>query len=162
MADERFSKGSEDRSRRFMGPHYWIRVIAGREMPVFATTVRRVAAVTSRVWSSSGEAARVIAMDPVMTARVIRMANSAYYNPGLRSVGVLSRAVAVIGFDALRQLCRATEVVEQVCEGFRRRQIERETARSFLGAVFAQRLAESRYEEYPEEVFTAALLSRLG
>lgn len=162
MADERFSKGADDRSRRFMGCDYWIRVIAGREMPVFAATVRQVAAVTSRVWSSSGEAARVIGMDPVMTARVIRMANSAYYKPGLRSVGVLSRAVAVIGFDALRQLCRATEVVEQVCEGFRRRQIEREAARSFLGAVFAQRLAESRYEEYPEEVFTAALLSRLG
>lgn len=53
--------------------------------------------------SSSAELARLIEADPVLSARVMRLANAPYYGLS-RKVGSASRAVVLLGFSTVRAL----------------------------------------------------------
>lgn len=57
----------------------------------------------------------IISNDPALTARILRIVNSAYYSFAVK-IELVSRAVAVIGEDDLRNLVLATSAVD----GFKR------------------------------------------
>jgi len=52
-----------------------------------------------------------------MTARLLRVANSPMYNLSGRAISTVSRAVVMLGFDAVRSLCLSIAVVEAVAHG---------------------------------------------
>jgi len=71
----------------------------------------RVNALIDDPDSSMADVAAVIAQDPALTARMLRMANSVFY--GLVSkVDSVDRAAAVIGMSKIRDLVMATSVAE--------------------------------------------------
>jgi len=53
----------------------------------------------------------IISHDPALTARILRIVNSAYYSLAVK-IEVVSRAVSVIGEDDLRNLVLATSAVD--------------------------------------------------
>lgn len=53
--------------------------------------------------TSVGELARIVEADPILSARVIRLANAPYYGFGGR-ISSASRAVVLLGFDTVRAL----------------------------------------------------------
>ncbi len=72
-------------------------------------TLPRVMAVVNNINSSARDLVRVIQMDPVLTARVLRVANSAYF--GMREeVSSLHRATILLGMNTIRNLALATAV----------------------------------------------------
>ncbi|NPA25217.1 MAG: HDOD domain-containing protein [Deltaproteobacteria bacterium] len=50
------------------------------------------------------ELARVILDDPSLTAQVLKVANSTYYNPRGSRIKTVSRAIVILGFDNIRRL----------------------------------------------------------
>nr|WP_238345972.1 HDOD domain-containing protein [Luteimonas saliphila] len=59
--------------------------------------------------STAGRIAEVVAQDPTVAARVLRLSNSAYYSGG-REITDLRSAVTRLGHNTLRQLVLASEV----------------------------------------------------
>lgn len=59
--------------------------------------------------TSAARVAEVVAQDPTVAARVLRLTNSAYYSGG-REIGDLRTAVTRLGQNTLRQLVLASEV----------------------------------------------------
>lgn len=59
--------------------------------------------------STSAQIADIVAQDPTVAARVLRLSNSAYYSGG-REISDLRSAVTRLGHNALRQLVLASEV----------------------------------------------------
>jgi HD-like signal output (HDOD) protein len=59
--------------------------------------------------STSAQIAEVVAQDPTVAARVLRLSNSAYYSGG-REITDLRSAVTRLGHNTLRQLVLASEV----------------------------------------------------
>lgn len=59
--------------------------------------------------SSAARIADVVAQDPAVAAKVLRLTNSAYYSAG-REISDLRTAVSRVGLNALRQLVLASEV----------------------------------------------------
>ncbi len=140
----------------------WVKALGERGMPIFARTARDIAGVASRDQSSAAELARVILQDAAMTARLLRVANSSYYNPGKNSISTVSRAVVVLGFEVVRSICLSIAVVENLLKGAQRERILMEMARSFHAAAQARAFAIKHKDPAPEEVFIATLLLNLG
>ncbi len=79
------------------------------EMKALNYTLPRVMAVMNNINSSARDLVRVIQMDPVLTARVLRVSNSAYF--GMREeVTSLHRATILLGMNTIRNLALATAV----------------------------------------------------
>ncbi len=140
----------------------WTEALSEADMPVLARTARDVGTVTGREEASAAELAAVVLRDAALTARVLRVANSSYYNPAGLPISTVSRAVIVLGFDTVRSICISCAVVEALAAGLPRQRVTEELARAVHAAVQAKAFEEARGGGRGEEVFIAALLHRLG
>lgn len=140
----------------------WVETLSRAELPVLGRTVSQLASVNDYLSSHSAELVRVILHDPNMTAKVLRLSNSVLYNQGRKPINTVSRAIIVLGYEAIRSICLATFVLEKVASGAKQEQLLRELARSFHAAVQAKSLTELRGDADSEEIFIASLLFHLG
>lgn len=140
----------------------WVKHISEEEMPVFTHTARSIAAASRGVDTPVEELAHLILQDSSMTARVLRLANSVYYNPAGKPVNTVSRAIVFLGFDVVRSMAVTIALVEPLLTGFKQQHIITELARAIHAAVQAKSIAKLRGINSIEEVFIAALLYRLG
>lgn len=113
--------------------------------------------------TSTRQLSRALSRDQVLTARLLKTANSAYYGFP-RKVATASLALVVLGLDATRDVVLATSVMET----FRRSRADSrfDMARfwdhSLATAVVARELARRLRWESPGEAFTAGLLHDIG
>ncbi len=140
----------------------WATRLSKEDMPIFARTAEYVTSVALRESASVADLSRGILQDASMTARMLRMANSIYYNPHSQDINTITRAVMVLGFETVRSMCLSFILIESLLKGANRDRAYQEMARSFHAAVQAKRLAAHLHDESPEEIFIAALLFRLG
>lgn len=140
----------------------WLARIRDREMPVFGRTVQELQTVVASERSSAGALAQVILQDAAMTAKVLKLANSACFNPGRQTVSTVSRAIVVLGFDLVAQIAFSLALIDTLLAGGRRDRVTQLMASSFHAAVQARAAARARHDHSPEEVFIAALLAQIG
>lgn len=108
------------------------------------------------------EIGNVINKDPAMTVRLLKIVNSALYNFPSR-IDTLSRAVAIVGIDEIRNVALATAAVEQFND------IPNDLVdmtdfwlRSVYCGVVARILAKECAVLHSERMFIAGLLHELG
>lgn len=141
---------------------FWVRQLSDREMPAFANTARVIAGEVSRGDQSADELAEVIFQDASMTTRLLRAANSFFYNPGNTPISTVSRAIVLLGFEAVRNMCLSIAIIDSLLDSQKKAHVLEQMAVSFHAAVQARALAVKRKDKSPEEVFIAALLYHLG
>ncbi|MGQ9669436.1 MAG: HDOD domain-containing protein [Desulfosoma sp.] len=146
----------------FRGPNYWARQVGRAELPVLRPTVTAIARVLSQTGTSSFTMAEAVARDPFMSARLLRMANSAFYNPGLKRVMSIPRAMVLVGFDAVRQVCLFARFVEETYSDERLEEILRGVLRAYRQALLTQWIGEILRDGSPEELYAAGLLLDIG
>ena len=67
-----------------------------------------------------------------------------------------------LGFNAVKEICLAIALIETVLSSLHKEKVAVEVARAFHAAMQARKIAIRRDLPRPEEVFIAALLSRIG
>lgn len=162
MPGETDAAEAEPEAEGDLGLQGWVQRLNRHGMPVFAGTARDLAHIAGSEGSSAAELARVVLQDAGMTARVLRVANSPFYNPGGNRISTISRAVVVLGFDAVRSICLSIAVVEAIGNARSKTRVARQMARSFHAATQARTFAIRRKDPSPEEIFIATLLYHLG
>jgi HD-like signal output (HDOD) protein len=140
----------------------WVRRLNEEEFPLFAHTARNIASLSADDEASVNELAQVILGDSAMTARVLRMANSAYYNPSNQRINTVSRAIVLLGFDVVRGIALSISLIDTVLTGGRHDAALGELVKSFHAAIQAKEFSSIRNTPNTEEIFIAALLNRLG
>ena len=131
------------------------------DLPAPPKDAIRIVQACSRPGVDSRDLARLVANDPVLTAELLRISNSAYF--GLVSqVKSVSRAVTVLGNRALRNLMLCLSMRDALrsdaIPGFN---IDVYWEDALRRAVSARMLAELAGLD-PEECFTAGLLQDFG
>lgn len=140
----------------------WVKKLSEEEMPVFAQTVGEINKILANEEYSSLALSRIILQDPSMTAKVVKLANSVFYNPGGTPISTVSRAVVVLGFNAVQAICISIMVIETMVKGRAKDRVMRELARSIHAATQAKSLYPSNKDAASEEIFVATLLCNLG
>ncbi|AZG75026.1 HDOD domain-containing protein [Shewanella livingstonensis] len=100
-----------------------------------------------------------VAQDPLISARVLRLANSAHFGRS-REVGSIDEAVIRLGIQTLRTLVIASAVIGAIpnVDGVDLAEFWGET---FEVALYAQEMAK-RCGVPPDEAFTCAILHNIG
>jgi len=140
----------------------WIKHLSETELPVLAYTLEKICALTNSDDTPVNKLADAILQDPDLTSNVIKLANSACYNPGNMVISTISRAVMVIGFETVKSIAIASTLVNKLTQGNRSEQLYRCLVRSFHAAIQAKYLAAAYNSTEKEEAFVAALLFDVG
>ncbi len=128
-----------------------------------SSNVRELISLTQSSRSAAYELSKVILKDYSLTNKVLQVVNSAYYSLG-RPVNSITKAVTILGFDAVRDLATAIALFEDfIKSGVEKEGISKILTRSFLSALQARDLAvEKNLKVIPEEAFICSLLHNLG
>lgn len=141
----------------------WVQRLSSQEMPVFAHSARMLQEIMGKPDAGVNDLTQVILRDPALTAKLMRVANSAYYNSTGVAVSSVSRALMVLGMDTVRQLFLALSLVDALGEeGPLRERVDQELGRSLHAAFQARAFAQREREPAIEEIFVSALLVNLG
>jgi hypothetical protein len=154
--------GSE-RSGLPQGTAGWAKALLAQQLPALARTAQGISECAGDDDTSGTELAALILRDAGMTTRVLRLASSRLHNPHGQRIRTVSRAVALLGFNVVREIALGIAVLDVL--GGRHAgcaQAAAEAARALRTAVQARALAEAAGIDAPEEVFIAALLQDLG
>ena len=109
-----------------------------------------------------GDIADLVTTDPALAARVLRIANSAYFG-GLEGVDTIRRALVVLGSRQIHDIVLATSVISRF-SGIPTRLVNMHSfwQASVHAAAAARLLAERCFIYDSERMFTAGLLAQLG
>lgn len=126
-------------------------------LPAQGPIAVRVVQATSDTKSTAADLAKVIELDPALTARLIRVANSAYYGLS-RRVASITLAVTVVGFSTVRAIAGAAasglfDAHDGVPDNF----WEHSLATAAAASVLAPRFGAA-----PGDAFAVGLLHDLG
>ncbi len=78
-------------------------------IPTLSVVVNRVMEITANPDSSTQELMEAISVDPVLTAKVLKIANSAFYSRA-GQIATLKQALVTIGFKEVRNLVLSSSV----------------------------------------------------
>lgn len=146
-----------------MGIDAWVTRLSRTELPVLSEVMRDVNRLTSGSDTSVNQLSAVILRDAALTAKVLRLSNSAYFNPhGDQDVTTISRAVVKLGFQGIKAISLSVMLIDSLLKkGAKQRMLEW-LARGFHAAVQAEQLLGGRDKAMKEDVFIATLLMHLG
>nr|WP_025165684.1 HDOD domain-containing protein [Pseudomonas taeanensis] len=147
---------------RSHGLQSWIDRVNEAELPALAAVVQDLHRLAQEEKSSVKQLADVLLRDASLTSKVLRVANSVYYNPSQETIRTISRAIVLIGFDNVRLIGLSVSLIDGLLTRAPREQLQELLARSFHSAVQARNLAGYVLSRHEEEVFIAALLYHMG
>jgi HD-like signal output (HDOD) protein len=134
-------------------------------MPSLSTTVIKVLETCNDPEASANDLKRVISLDPVLTGRVLKLINSAYYTLGI-PISSLTRAIIMLGVNTVKNLALSYSILGNIkgkstCLSFSADEFWRH---SLCVGVVAKLLATLKGVPVTgqEEFFVAGLLHDLG
>lgn len=139
------------------------RLIAIETLPTLPAVMNQLLETVQDENASAEDVTAVIERDLAMSARMLRLANSAFY--GLRhKVDTVQRAVVVVGFDTVRMLALAMSVFDVMGNRHPRALDPEDFWLHSLGAGKAAQLLASEITgiESPGSCFTGGLLHDMG
>jgi putative nucleotidyltransferase with HDIG domain len=82
------------------------------KMPSLPTTVTKVIELANDINSSPRDLLKVIQLDPVLTAKVLKLINSAFF--GMPNKVSLKQAVVMLGINTIKNLALSTAIIGQM------------------------------------------------
>jgi len=136
------------------------------KLPSLSPTVSKVIEVANNLNSSPRDLVTVIKMDPILTGKVLKLVNSAYFSLS-QEVTSLERAIIMLGLNTIKNLALSTAVLDQFSghkfktSGFNADEFWKH---SLAVAVAAKILAIKLDipKRFREEFFIAGLLHDIG
>ncbi|MGZ5077807.1 MAG: HDOD domain-containing protein [Methylobacter sp.] len=140
----------------------WTHVLCNEEMPIFSNTALSIHDILNDDRKGAMELASVILQDPNLTVKLLKISNTPHYNPSRQKMVTVSRAIIMIGSEAIRELTLVCSFLECILSATNREQANEEIAQAIHAAVHAKSIAMAANDSSPEEVFIATLLNHIG
>jgi putative nucleotidyltransferase with HDIG domain len=147
-----------------MAPRFDVVAFASRvnELAPLPALAFKVLQLAEDQRSSAGDLASIIATDPALTAKILRLSNSVYYSPG-RKIATVRDAVVLLGIGEIRRLVLTTSLMDRFArDGDCALNIPAFWGHSIAVGMVAEVMARQTGLAAPEEAFTAGILHDIG
>ena len=132
------------------------------ELPTLPSIVYELSQLINDPMSSTNEIERVMEQDQILTTKVLKLINSAYYSiPG--GVTRLSRAIGYLGFDTVNQLVLSTSIMKALeVKGPTRFDLNQFWQHAIGVGIAGETIAKFTRHKNPPDLFTAGLVHDIG
>jgi len=135
---------------------------AVESMPAFPKSVQRILELTRDVNSTPKDLVDVIDKDPVVTVKILKVVNSAYYSLP-KQITSIGHSVVYMGFNTIKNLALSIAAIGMLPKdnesGF---DVQQYLLHSLATAVIAKQLAGRVNDADPMDCFIAGLLHDFG
>ncbi len=132
------------------------------ELPTLPTVVTRLVTLVEESDTSARDLNAVITQDPSLTAKVLKLVNSAFYGFS-REISTVTEAVVILGFDAIKSLALSASVLDVFSgEGLKRFDRVGVWKHSIATGIAAELVASWDRYPNPEEVMVSGILHNIG
>jgi HD-like signal output (HDOD) protein len=138
-------------------------IAAKGDFPAAARVIQRLHDAVRRENCNALEVARVILDDPGLSSKVLRIVNSSFYRPRGEPVSTITRAVFLLGFQAIGDLATGLVLLDEVARAAGGRAAIRDLLYQCLvcGSVARAMSAVVGYPN-PEEAYLLGLFANWG
>jgi HD-like signal output (HDOD) protein len=144
------------------GLNAWIRALAHQDLPSLNSVVKDICELSEHDDCRTHDLTKIILRDADLTSKVLKISNSIHYNRSFSPIRTVSRAVAQLGFNNLKNITLASSLIDSFLKGKPKELLIQRLAKSFHAAVQAKALVPYLDGEHKEQVFIAALLRNIG
>jgi len=137
-------------------------ILSSAELPTLPAVASRLLELTSREDTAFTDIAELIAQDIALSAKILKVANSAFYNFP-RQIVSIHQAVSLLGINAVRSLALSFTFLSLGGPGDTSRfDLEHFWQQALVGATGARLIAAQVAEDKSDEIFTISLLRNIG
>jgi putative nucleotidyltransferase with HDIG domain len=136
-------------------------VIAHKNLPTIPAVLARILQLVESENGSGRELIEVIEHDQVLTAKLLRLANSAFFGQS-RRVATVPRAVVLLGYSTVRNLSLGVKIWDTLGRGIARARLEELWMHAVVVALAVKTVAAKLRAGNPDEAFTAGILHDIG
>ncbi len=135
----------------------------GGDFPALSRTITEINHAVGDENSRASRMTDIILRDISLTKKLLRLVNAAHYGSfGSQPISTISRAVVILGFDAVRNAAVALMLFEHLQNHANVDALRNEAVDSFYRGVLGRLLAASTGVRDSEEAFIGALFRDLG
>jgi len=133
------------------------------DMKVLPQIINEIIALTDNPNSTVQDMEKAILKDSVLTTKILRLANSAYYGYA-RNISTISRAAILLGFQAIKSLALASTVRTYFADELKGYSLDKNDlwTQSQTCAIASRFIAKEIKYSNPEEAYIAGLLRDIG
>ena len=132
------------------------------DLPVFSASVNQICSASNDPEADAMSLSQTVLKDANLSIKLLRLANSPYYNRGAGKIGVVSRAIILLGFDTVKNLSLTMKFIESFQNEHPSIEMDKLLVRAYITAGFVRDLALKIGIKDAEESYTCALLHELG
>tara|TARA_A100001037_G_scaffold113318_1_gene103218 strand:+ start:314 stop:1324 length:1011 start_codon:yes stop_codon:yes gene_type:complete len=132
-------------------------------LPTLPTVITQMIGLIDNPKTSAKDVAGLISTDQALTAKILKLANSAFYGFP-REIATVNHAVVVLGFDTVKNLGLSVSVLERFAGGSGDTEFDRQKfwEHSIACGVAARMLAGKLRYRVQGEAFAAGILHDIG
>jgi len=135
----------------------------GPEFPALSHTIAQINQAVGDDNSRAEALTEIILRDVSLTKKLLHLVNAAHYGTyGNQPISTISRAVVILGFDAVRDAAVSLLLFEHLENHAQAEVLKMEAVESFFCGVLGRLLAASAGVRDYEEAFLSALFRNLG
>ncbi|TFW17500.1 HDOD domain-containing protein [Duganella callida] len=133
------------------------------DMPGFAKAITAILGAMRGEDEQEFNMTRTVLSDPVLTQKVLRLANSGMYSAFGQHVNTVSKAVLVLGTEAIGHLALGLKLIEELAATSSDTTVAHiEMEKAVLAGIVAQHIAYTAESRHGEEAVVCSMLHTLG
>src|SRR5574343_1062002 len=133
------------------------------DFPALSESVSAINKIANSETESIDKLANTILKDFALTNKLLRLVNSAYYRPaGGGSISTVSRAVIVLGFEAVRNIAITVLLFEHLQNKGNANQLKEDFLRANMAGILARKIGAAAHRRDVEQTFICSLFHSLG
>jgi HD-like signal output (HDOD) protein len=141
----------------------WERIRKQGDMPGFTKAINAILATMRGEDEREFSMTQTVLSDPVLTQKVLRLANSGMYSAFGQRITTVSKAVLVLGTEAIGHLALGLRLIEELSKSTSDSAAAHvEMEKAVLAGMVAQQVAASAATRDPEEAVVCSILHSLG
>ena len=141
----------------------WERIRRQGDMPGFTKAINAILASMRGEDERDFSMTQTVLSDPVLTQKVLRLANSSMYAAFGQHVNTISKAVMVLGTESIGHLALGLKLIEELGRNTPDTELAHiEMEKAVLAGIVAQQLATGAHSRNPEEAVVCSILHSLG
>jgi len=139
------------------------RMQAESDFPALSEAIGDINRIASSDREGVNELSNNILKDFALTNKLLKLANVAFYNQvGGGSISTISRAVVILGFDAVRSIAQSLILFDNLENKAHAQQLKEEFVKVLYAGMLAREMAGKAQVKDVEEAFIGAMLHNLG
>jgi HD-like signal output (HDOD) protein len=141
----------------------WERIRRRGDMPGFTKAIGAILASMRGEDERDFSMTQTVLSDPVLTQKVLRLANSGMYSAFGQRINTVSKAILVLGTEAIGHLALGLKLIEELSKSTPDSlQAHIEMEKAVLAGMVAQQVALQAGSRDPEEAVVCSILHSLG